>query len=173
MFNLKIMNLKLRALEPSDLDLVYEIENDESLWIYSNTSSPFSRNTLKKFIQNSHLDIIEHKQLRFVISNDQTSMGFIDLFDYDHVNRRVGVGIIIFKKFRLKGIAFQSIKLVENYLIKHVPIHQLFANISSNNIESISLFEKCGFEKVGLKRDWIFYNNEFNDELLYQKIIKK
>ena len=173
MFNLKIMNLKLRALEPSDLDLVYEIENDESLWIYSNTSSPFSRNTLKKFIQNSHLDIIEHKQLRLVISNDQTSMGFIDLFDYDHVNRRVGVGIIIFKKFRLKGIAFQSIKLVENYLIKHVPIHQLFANISSNNIESISLFEKCGFEKVGLKRDWIFYNNEFNDELLYQKIIKK
>ena len=173
MFNLKIMNLKLRALEPSDLDLVYEIENDESLWIYSNTSSPFSRNTLKKFIQNSHLDIIEHKQLRLVISNNQKSMGFIDLFDYDNVNRRVGVGIIIFKKFRLKGIAFQSIKLVENYLIKHVPIHQLFANISSNNIESISLFEKCGFEKVGLKRDWIFYNNEFNDELLYQKIIKK
>lgn len=173
MFNLKIMNLKLRALEPSDLDLVYEIENDESLWIYSNTSSPFSRNTLKKFIQNSHLDIIEHKQLRLVISNDQKSMGFIDLFDYDNVNRRVGVGIIIFKKFRLKGIAFQSIKLVENYLIKHVPIHQLFANISSNNLESISLFEKCGFEKVGLKRDWIFYNNEFNDELLYQKIIKK
>ena len=127
------MNLKLRALEPSDLDLVYEIENDESLWIYSNTSSPFSRNTLKKFIQNSHLDIIEHKQLRLVISNDQTSMGFIDLFDYDHVNRRVGVGIIIFKKFRLKGIAYQSIKLVESYLIKHVPIHQLFANISSNN----------------------------------------
>ena len=167
------MNLKLRALEPSDLDLVYEIENDESLWIYSNTSSPFSRNTLKKFIQNSHLDIIEHKQLRLVISNDQTSMGFIDLFDYDHVNRRVGVGIIIFKKFRLKGIAYQSIKLVESYLIKHVPIHQLFANISSNNFESISLFEKCGFEKVGLKRDWIFYNNEFNDELLYQKIIKK
>ena len=167
------MNLKLRALEPSDLDLVYEIENDESLWIYSNTSSPFSRNTLKKFIQNSHLDIIEHKQLRLVISNDQTSMGFIDLFDYDHVNRRAGVGIIIFKKFRLKGIAYQSIKLVENYLIKHVPIHQLFANISSNNLESISLFEKCGFEKVGLKRDWIFYNNEFNDELLYQKIIKK
>lgn len=100
-------------------------------------------------------------------------MGFIDLFDYDHVNRRVGVGIIIFKKFRLKGIAYQSIKLVESYLIKHVPIHQLFANISSNNFESISLFEKCGFEKVGLKRDWIFYNNEFNDELLYQKIIKK
>ena len=46
------MNLKLRALEPNDLDIVYETENDESLWIYSNNSSPFSKHTLKKFIEN-------------------------------------------------------------------------------------------------------------------------
>ena len=44
------MNLKLRALEPNDLELIYEVENDKSLWVYSNTASPFSRHTLKKFI---------------------------------------------------------------------------------------------------------------------------
>mgnify|MGYP002880473942 CR=1 FL=1 len=167
------MNLKLRALEPEDLELIYEIENDESLWIYSNTSSPFSKHSLKKFIENSHLDIIEHKQLRLVICNNHKPLGFIDLFDYDFINRRVGVGIIIFKKYRLKGVGSRSLKLIEDYLVKHVPIHQLYANISSNNIESISLFEKNSYKKVGLKKDWIYYNNMFSDELLYQKIIKK
>ena len=173
MFNLSIMNLKLRALEPNDLELVYEVENDKSLWVYSNTSSPFSRHTLKKFIENSHLDIIEHKQLRLVIADDEQSYGFIDLYDYDFINRREGLGIIIFKKYRSKGIGLSSLQLTENYLLEHVPIHQVYANISSKNKESISLFEKSGFVNIGLKKDWIFYNNKFNDELLFQKILNK
>ena len=167
------MNLKLRALEPNDLELIYEVENDKSLWVYSNTSSPFSRHTLKKFIENSHLDIIEHKQLRLVITDDEQSYGFIDLYDYDFINRRVGVGIIIFKKYRSKGIGLNSLQLTENYLLEHVPIHQVYANISSTNKESISLFEKSKYVNVGLKKDWIFYNNKFNDELLFQKILNK
>jgi len=167
------MNLSLRALEPDDLELVYDVENDKSLWVYSNTTSPFSNHTLKKFIENSHLDIIEHKQLRMVIADDKKSCGFIDLYDYDFVNRRVGVGIIIFEKYRSKGIGLSSLQLTEKYLLEHVPIHQLYANISSKNKESISLFEKSGFVNVGLKKDWIFYNNKFNDEFLFQKILNK
>ena len=167
------MNLSLRALEPDDLELVYDVENDKSLWVYSNTTSPFSKHTLKKFIENSHLDIIEHKQLRMVIADDKKSYGFIDLYDYDFVNRRVGVGIIIFEKYRSKGIGLSSLQLIEKYLLDHVPIHQLYANILSRNKESISLFEKSGFVNIGLKKDWIFYNNKFNDELLFQKILNK
>ena len=167
------MNLKLRALEPNDLELVYEVENDKSLWIYSNTSSPFSRHSLKKFIENSHLDIIEHKQLRLVICDEIHSFGFIDFYDYDFINRRVGVGIIIFKEHRSKGIGSTSLQLAENHLIDHVPIHQMYANISSSNAKSILLFEKNGYINVGLKKDWIFYNNKFNDELLFQKILSK
>jgi len=163
----------LRALEPDDLDILYDTENDKSLWKYSNTSSPFSKHSLKKFIENSHLDIIEHKQLRLVIADDEQSYGFIDLYDYDFINRRVGLGIIIFKKYRSKGIGLSSLQLTENYLLEHVPIHQVYANISSKNKESISLFEKSGFVNIGLKKDWIFYNNKFNDELLFQKILNK
>ena len=167
------MTLKLRALEPNDLEMVYDIENDKSLWVYSNTTSPFSRHTLKKFIENSHLDIIEHKQLRLVIADDDNSYGFIDLYDYDFINRRVGLGIIIFKKYRSKGIGLISLQLTEDYLLEHVPIHQVYANISSTNKESISLFEKSKYVNVGLKKDWIFYNNKFNDEFLFQKILNK
>ena len=133
------MKLKLRALEPSDLDIMYDIENDKSLWVYSNTSSPFSKHTLKKFIEKSHLDILEHRQVRLVIYDDCTSYGFIDLFDYDHISRKAGVGIVIFERFRSKGIGSLSLKLIEEHVLSHVPIHQLYANISSNNIESISL----------------------------------
>ena len=168
------MKLRLRALEPSDLEIMYDTENDKSLWVYSNTSSPFSKHTLKKFIENSHLDIIEHKQVRLVLSDkNNLPFGFIDLFKYDMINKRAGVGIIIFEKYRSRGLGSISLDLIENYVKKHIPIHQLYANISSENIESIKLFEKHNYLKVGNKKDWIYYNNKYFDELLYQKILDK
>ena len=103
----------LRALEPYDLDILYDTENDKSLWKYSNTSSPFSKHSLKKFIENSHLDIIEHKQVRLVLSDkNNLPFGFIDLFKYDMINKRAGVGIIIFEKYRSKGLGSKSLILI-------------------------------------------------------------
>ena len=164
----------LRALEPDDLDILYDTENDKSLWKYSNTSSPFSKHSLKKFIENSHLDIIEHKQVRLVLSDkNNLPFGFIDLFKYDMINKRAGVGVIIFEKYRSRGLGSISLDLIENYVKKYIPIHQLYANISSENIESIKLFEKHNYLKVGNKKDWIYYNNKYFDELLYQKILDK
>ena len=109
-------------------------------------------NTIREDI----IDIIEHKQVRLVIFDESNSYGFIDLFDYDHISRRAGVGIIIFEKFRSKGIGSMSLKLIEEHVSSHVPMHQLYANISSNNVESISLFKKNGYNEVGLKKDWVF-----------------
>tara|TARA_B110000495_G_C23042758_1_gene626872 strand:- start:2339 stop:2857 length:519 start_codon:yes stop_codon:yes gene_type:complete len=164
----------LRALEPDDIDILYDTENDKSLWKYSNTSSPFSKHILKKFIENSHLDIIEHKQVRLVLSDkNNLPFGFIDLFKYDMINKRAGVGIIIFEKYRSRGFGSISLDLIENYVKKYIPIHQLYANISSENIESIKLFEKHNYLKVGNKKDWIYYNNKYFNELLYQKILDK
>ena len=39
----KLPLVKLRAIEPEDLDILYGIENDMSLWNDSITSVPYSR----------------------------------------------------------------------------------------------------------------------------------
>jgi len=39
------------------------------------------------------------------------------------------------------------------------------------NDSSIAVFEFCGFENVGIKKEWNFYDGSFHDEFLYQKII--
>ena len=51
----------LRALELSDIDLLYQWENDKNIWQVSNTLVPFSRYILKKYIENSFKDIYEMK----------------------------------------------------------------------------------------------------------------
>lgn len=172
MKTLEGQHIRLRALEPEDLDFVLEVENDESIWQLSNTQTPFSRYVIKQYLEHAHKDIFEVKQLRLVIENDKEKpLGLIDLFDFDFKNKRVGVGIIIKEPSnRDKGYGYEALQLLMDYCFKHLGVHQLYCNISEENGASLKLFTKLGFKKVGLKKDWNFNNGTFNNEYLLQFI---
>ena len=57
-------------MEPEDLDLLYKIENDESLWSVSTTNVPYSRYVLHDYIANSKNDIFADNQVRLIIETD-------------------------------------------------------------------------------------------------------
>ena len=78
---LKSKNIELRALEPSDVDLLYQWENNEELWHLSNTVAPFSRFVLEQYVMDSHQDIFTTKQLRLMI--DKKEDGKND-YDWQH-----------------------------------------------------------------------------------------
>ena len=164
-------NIRLRALEPEDLELLYTWENNETFWIYSNTVSPFSRFTLKRYIENSHKNIYETGQLRLMIDHieDKKTIGTIDLFEFDPFHKRAGIGILIAdESYRRKGFAAMSLKCLIQYCFKTLQLHQLYCNILANNTISIELFKKHGFVKIGRKKDWIKTDNGYLDEYLFQ-----
>jgi diamine N-acetyltransferase len=166
------LEVKFRALEIDDLQWLYVIENDESLWKYSNTIVPFSKEILTKYILNSNRDIFEVKQLRMVIFSDEFNrIGLIDLFDFSPENKRLALGIIIDEKYRNLGAGKNALILIEKWIKKKLDVHQIYVNICEENLISIRLFKSLGYEKVGLKKDWNFYNNKFNNELIFQKIL--
>ncbi|UOB17290.1 GNAT family N-acetyltransferase [Abyssalbus ytuae] len=164
----------LRALEPGDLDFLYKLENDESVWEVSETLAPYSKFILKQYLENSHRDIFDVKQLRLAISNyDEVLLGFIDLFDFDPKNKRAGVGIIVLdEEDRNKGVGTEALQLLIKYSFKQLDLHQLYANISEDNHASIKLFTNLGFERVGVKKDWNYIAGKFKNEILYQKLNK-
>jgi diamine N-acetyltransferase len=169
---MKGTHISLRALEPEDLDFLFDIENDEHFWTVSNTQVPFSKFLLKNYITNANQDIYQAKQLRLVIHEEHSGnpVGMIDLFDFDPQHRRAGIGILVHPKYQQKGYATEALELLTNYCFHHLNLHQLYANITSDNIASIALFEKQQYKRIGLKKDWILYNNTFKDEILYQRI---
>ncbi len=172
MVTLEGEHIYLRALEPEDLDFIYEIENDESIWELSNTQTPYSKFLIKQYLDHSHKDIYEVKQLRLVISSkDDNALGMIDLFDFDFKNKRAGIGILVKnEKERNKGIGTEALMLLVNYSFKRLNLHQLYCHISENNKASISLFTKQGFKKVGLKKDWNLVDGHYQSEFMYQLI---
>lgn len=172
MLTLRGDKIFLRALEPEDLDFVQEVENTEQFWEISATRVPYSRYLIKKYIQNSHRDIYEVKQLRLMICDHREEcLGMIDIFDLDPKDRRAAIGILIVKEEdRRKGYGADVISLISNYCFAHLGLHQVYANVTVDNHASIKLFEKCGFIKAGIKKDWVLIDGKFKDEVLYQLI---
>ncbi len=167
---IKGTHINLRLLEPSDLAFLEMVENDISLWELSNTVAPFSIEVLKEYISNAQQDIFEAQQLRLVITTkENNALGFIDLFDFEPLHHRVGVGILIYKKEnRGKGYAKESLNLVCKYAFEKLEAHQIFANITDDNQASIAMFKNAGFEKTGTKIDWIKTKNGFKNESIFQ-----
>jgi len=166
-------NISLRALEPEDIDFLFAAENNEKYWELSSTQAPFSRHLLENYIENAHQDIYEAKQYRFIICNQiDTPVGMIDMFDFNPLHQRVGIGILILDKHQQNGYGKEALELIIDYAFTYLNIHQLYANITSDNERSIQLFKKFNFQQVGIKKDWIFSKSSFKDEILFQ-LIKK
>lgn len=163
---------RLRALEPSDVHILYRWENDLALWRVSGTLAPFSRHTLSRLIEEQQFDIYATRQQRLIIENlDGVVVGAIDLFEFDPQNMRVGVGIIIDEAFRCRGYAKDALLALESYARDILRIHQIWCGVTADNKASEALFLSAGYKVVGRREQWTLVGEEWKDELIFQKIL--
>jgi len=165
--------IRLRAPEPADIDAIYAWENDMTVWQLSNTTAPYSRFAIEQYVLSTNQDIYTTKQLRLIIvpvGETEKAIGAIDLFDFDPLNQRAGIGILVIKSDRSKGYATEAISLLKDYCFNTLNLHQLFCNISTDNVASIRLFTKAGFIESGVRKEWIWTENGWKDEIMMQLI---
>ena len=168
-------NVRLRALEPGDAGLLYDWENDTSIWNVSNTLTPFSRFQIEEYVLNTQNDIFAARQLRLMImlqaqGEDETPVGTIDLFDFDPIHQRAGVGILLREPFRERGYAIEALQILIRYAFATLRLHQIYCNISPENSSSLHLFNKLGFVRCGMKQDWVNDGEHWKEEWMFQLI---
>lgn len=170
---LKDETMTLRAPEPEDLELMYAMENDTALWSVGNATLPYSRYTLREYLQQSRQDLVAERQARFVIElAGGDCAGMVDLADYDPLNSRAEVCIGLLGAYREKGIASRALQLLCNYASGRLHLHQLYAYVPQWNAGSIRLFEKCGFVYTATLKDWVRGKEGYSDVVLMQKIMQ-
>lgn len=123
--------VRLRALEPEDLDFLYLWENDAELRESGNTLVPIGRNRLKEYIEKSSEGLMELGMMRLVIclSDDDKPIGAIDLYEYDAFHRRVAVGLFVIPEYRRLGIAVESLRKISHYVLDYLRLHQIIAYV--------------------------------------------
>ena len=100
------------------------------------------------------------------------TVGTVDLFEYDPLHSRAGLGILIYGSENLRrGYARDAVETLCRYARERLRLHQLWCSVTANNTASLELFRKAGFIESGTKRDWLWSPEGYLDEILFQKIL--
>lgn len=175
MITLEGGKVRLRALEPEDVDILYRWENDTRVWEVSETVAPYSREVLRYFIENQRHDIYRTRQMRLVVCalDDDRAVGLIDLFDFEPRHQKAAVGIVICDETdRRQGYAAEALSLVCDYARDRLYLRQLHCTVHTDNEASIALFRSCGFTESGILKDWSRSEDGWRDEYLFQKLFR-
>ncbi|MGN0186413.1 MAG: GNAT family N-acetyltransferase [Paludibacteraceae bacterium] len=165
--------ITLRAPEPEDLDSFYRWENDTALWAFGNTIEPFSRYTLRQYIATADQDIYTKRQLRLMVERkaDKMVVGAVDLFDFDPLHQRAGIGLLIDKTCRREGFAAESLTLLCNYAFGVLHLKQVYAHVPIDNTACLDFFDKATpFVHTATLRSWLQRNNIYVDVTVWQLI---
>jgi len=161
--------IKLRAMEPEDLDLLYRIENDPVLWNVGTTNVPYSRYVLHDYIANASGDIYTDRQVRFIIENRVgDAVGTVDITDFDAKNLRAEVGIAIISNHRRQGNALSALRQIADYALRVLHLHQLYAVINISNEAAHQLFRKAGYQEASQLNDWLYDGKNYQSAVLMQ-----
>lgn len=168
--NQTMPELKLRAPEPEDLEVMLAFENDESIWEQSSATGPYSRYQLKRFLSESQNDLFVDRQLRLMIVFPSGEVaGIVDLSTFDPRHNRAEIGIVIRKEFRRQHVGSRALAMLERHSFNLLGIHQLYALVREDNTSSISLFQSCGYAQSGCLKDWYRSGNGFKNVIVFQK----
>lgn len=162
-------NVVLRAMEPEDLDLLYQIENDTKLWNIGLTNVPYSRYVLHDYIATSSGDIYTDKQVRLIIENEEhQTIGLVDIMNFNPQNRRAEMGIVVQEAFRQKGYGKDAIQKVMRYAKEVLHLHQLYVVVNSSQKPTIGLFLRMRFKETCQLTDWLYDGEVYHDATLLQ-----
>ncbi len=164
--------IRLRALEPEDLDFLYEMENDESLWEVGCTNVPYSRQVLLDYITTATADIYTDKQVRLIVENElQEAVGIIDLMNFDPRHQRAELGIVIKKEHQHQGLAQLAIRLLMQYASNVLHLHQIYAIVAESNQNAVKMLEVIGFQGDKLLKGWLNKGSGYEDAYFFQSFL--
>ena len=139
----------LRSVESSDIDTLLLWENSTREPLYGIFEERYTRKNVELFVMlQMQYDLVQTEQMRLMIcSPEGERIGSIDLTEYDE--RKAFVSVLIYEpQNRRRGFAERALRLVISYA-QSLGMRSLYATIFPENMPSIKLFEKVGFEGDG------------------------
>lgn len=165
--------IRLRALEPTDLDMVEQWENDTRLWTVTDTQAPYSRQMIWQYLKTYNGDIYASHCLRLVITLAQSgqAVGLLDFEHFSAFNNRCEIGLLVAGQFVGCGYGHRAVAIAMRYAAEHLGLRQAYVVVRTDNESCLRVFEDNGFEHSGLLKQWIKRGKQYHDALILQRLL--
>ena len=162
------MTIRLRAIEPEDLEVLYNIENDLELWTVGYTNAPYSRYLLHDYVANATSDIYADRQLRLMAEDGQGNVvGIVDLTDFEPRHNRAELGIVVRKEYRQQGLAKLMVENIIDYARRVIHLHQIYSVVSVYNEAALNLFRSMSFKGGQTLEEWLYDGKKYTDAMFF------
>ncbi|MBK8551736.1 MAG: GNAT family N-acetyltransferase [Ignavibacteria bacterium] len=85
---------------------------------------------------------------------------------------RCEIGYDLLPQYWKKGIMTEALREIIKFCFDKMNMHSIEANVDPDNIASVKLLEKLGFEKEGHLKESFYFNDVFTDTGIYSLIRK-
>ena len=168
-----IRKLALRAVEPGDAALLYEVENDAEAWDDGDTLAPYSMHTLEEYARSYRADPFADGQLRLIAIDTESGepTGIADLYGISRRNMHAYAAVYILPPMRGKGIGRRVVELLTGYAWRRLGLTSVAARIRVSNTVSRRLFAGCGYREAGMMRAWQRTAAGMEDVVVVQRML--
>ncbi len=110
----------------------------------------------------------------FEKSNPFEIVGTVSFRSISHsIYQCATLGYKIDRDYRRRGYAYEMISFGLGIMEHELKLHRIEATVMPENVASLYLLEKLGFEREGLMRDKFKLNGEWEDHYLYARIFRE
>lgn len=136
-----------------------------------------------RFFLEYHLELptteVHDQEMFSIPQNDSKNVGFVietlsgevvGGIGLDNINERNGsfsISMRINHDFRGKGYGTSALKLLLDYAFNERRLHKFNANLVEGNVASESMLKKLRCVKEGLRRDSLYHQGKYWNELYY------
>jgi RimJ/RimL family protein N-acetyltransferase len=94
-------------------------------------------------------------------------IGGIGLHNIDWLSRNARLGIVIGdKEYWGRGFGTDAVKVLLRLAFEKMGLHRVELVVFTFNERALSCYEKCGFRREGILRDYVFKLGEFRDAVM-------
>lgn len=148
-----MMDLRIEKMTSSHIEVIVSLEKECF-------SSPWSENGLKTELDNNFACFL------VAFSGDRIA-GYIG--SHNVLGEVYITNVAVFPEFRRNGVGKALVEFLVDEM-KNESAEFVTLEVRKSNFNAISLYEKCGFEKVGERKN--FYEKPIEDAILMTYFIK-
>lgn len=168
-------NIELKVLTPEDADnlLEYYTRNEKYLEPYEPSRSKefYTLEIQRKGLEESYKQYLNGSSTNFGIYKDKALIGKIQLSNIVRgVFKNAFIGYSMDEKEQNKGYMKEALNLVLDYAFNDLELHRIEASTLVDNEKSQNVLLGCGFEEIGVSKEYLFINNKWRDHKVFYRL---
>lgn len=171
---LKGENIEIKILSSENAEelLDYYIRNRNFLSKYEpfRDESFYTIETQRQSLIENYREFIKGQGAHFGIYKDNLMIGRIRINNIiQGVFKSAFIGYSIDEKYQGKGYMKEAVNLVLNYAYEEFGLHRIEATTLVDNERSQRVLEACGFNELGICKEYLLINGKWRDHKIFYK----